>query len=87
MDAVAKTGFTDCLLLLNLPGPLSPMDAFDVVSMSEDAGWKREYRVAMGDRNPNPGSDVQFTVIVAGNRAYPVRVCDNEEDALEWLQQ
>lgn len=87
MDAIAKTGVTDCLLVLNLTGPLSPMDAFDIVSMSEEVGWKRNFRVAMVDRQPNPESDVQFTETVASNRAYPVRVFENEEDALEWLKQ
>ena len=87
MDAIAKSGITRCLLILNLTGPLSPMDAFDIVSISEEVGWQRQFRVAMVDRNPNPESDVQFTELVASNRAYPVRVFDNEEDALDWLQQ
>jgi hypothetical protein len=87
LEVIAKTGITDCLLILKLTGPLSPMDAFDVVSMSEEVGWKRHFRVAMVDCGADSSADVQFTEIVASNRAFPVRVFEREDEALEWLQQ
>ena len=74
-----------CLLVLNLSGPLSPMDAFDIVSTSEEIGSQRQFRVAMVDQNTESAEDTHFTEIVAGNRAFPVRVFDNEQDALDWL--
>lgn len=86
MEAIAESGLTDCLLMLSLTGPLSPMDAFDVVSISEEVGWKRHYRVAMVNCNPEASADVQFTEIVAGNRAFPVRVFESEDEAMEWLR-
>ncbi len=87
MEVIAQSGITDCLLILNLTGPLSPMDAFDVVSISEEVGWKRHFRVAIIDCNADSAADVQFTEIVANNRAFPVRVFESEGEALEWLRQ
>ncbi len=87
MAVIAKTGITDCLLVLNLKGPLSPMDSFDIVATSEEIGWQRHFRVAMVDCNTESAEDTHFTEVVASNRAFPVRVFDNEEDALAWLRQ
>jgi hypothetical protein len=85
MQVIEKTGITNCLVILNLTGPLSPMDSFDIVSISEEVGWQRNFRVAMVDRNTASIQDTQFTEVVAGNRAFPVRVFDNEDDARDWL--
>ena len=85
MQVIEKTGITNCLLVLNLSGGLSPMDAFDIVAVSEEVGWQRNFRVAMVERNAAALEDTHFTEIVAGNRAFPVRVFDNEEDGLDWL--
>lgn len=85
MQVIEKTGITNCLLILNLTGALSPMDAFDIVAISEEVGWKRNFKVAMVERNAAALEDTHFTEIVAGNRAYPVRVFDNEDDARDWL--
>ena len=87
MELIAKTGVTDCLLVLNLAGALSPIDAFDIVAISEEVGWKRDFRVAMVDLNAESAEDTHFTEVVASNRAFPVRVFDNEDDALLWLKQ
>jgi hypothetical protein len=85
VQVIEKTGITNCLLILNLTGPLSPMDAFDIVAISEEVGWKRNFRIAAVERNAALLEDTHFTEIVAGNRAYPVRVFDNEDDARDWL--
>ena len=85
VQVIEKTRITNCLLVLNLSGGLSPMDAFDIVAASEQAGWQRNFRVAMVERNATALEDTHFTEIVAGNRAFPVRVFDNEDDALDWL--
>ena len=85
MGVIAETGIKNCLIILDLTGPLSPMDAFDIVAASEAVGWQRQFRAAMVDRNAATAEDTHFTEIVAGNRAYPVRVFENEEDALNWL--
>jgi hypothetical protein len=85
MELIQETGVTNCLLILNLAGPLSAMDSFDLVSISEDIGWKRDFRVALVNVHPESLEDAQFTEIVAGNRAYALRVFDNEEDAKDWL--
>lgn len=80
-----ETGITNCLCILRLEGPLSALDAFEIVTTSEDIGWQRNYRVAFVELNAEALEDTRFTEIVAGNRAFPVRVFDNEADAREWL--
>ena len=85
MQVIEKSGITNCLLILNLSGGLSPMDAFDIVAVSEEVGWQRNFRVAMVERNAAAIEDTHFTEIVAGNRAFPVRVFENEDDAKDWL--
>lgn len=85
MELIRETGINNCLLILNLTGPLSAMDSFDLVSISEDVGWKRDFRVALVNVHAESLADAQFTEVVASNRAYPIRVFDNEEDAKDWL--
>jgi hypothetical protein len=85
MQVIDKTGITNCLLVLSLSGTLSPIDAFDIVSVSEEFGWQRNFRAAIVERNAAAIEDTHFTEIVAGNRAFPVRVFDNDEDARDWL--
>jgi len=85
MELIQKSGIRNCLILLDLTGPLSAMDSFDIVSISEEVGWKRDYRVALVNLHAETLEDAQFTEVVASNRAYPIRVFDNEEDAKDWL--
>jgi hypothetical protein len=61
------------------------MDSFDLVSISEEVGWKRDFHVAIVDLNSDTLEDARFTEVVAANRAYPIRVFDNEEDGKDWL--
>jgi hypothetical protein len=85
IEVINRTGISNCLVILNLAGSLSAMDSFDMVSISEDVGWKRDFRVALVNTQAESLEDAQFTEIVASNRAYPLRVFDNEEDAKHWL--
>jgi hypothetical protein len=85
IEAIGSSGIRNCLIVLDLAGNLTAMDSFDMVSVSEEVGWKRDYRVAFVNLNPESLESAQFTEIVAGNRAYPLRVFGNEEDAKDWL--
>jgi hypothetical protein len=85
IEAINETGISNCLVILDLAGNLTAMDSFDMVSMSEEVGWQRDYRIALVNLDPESLEDAQFTEIVAGNRAYPLRVFGNEEDAKDWL--
>ena len=73
------------LLVLDLSGRLSAVDAYEIVSSSEQYGWSREIKLAFVDLNSESLEDSYFTETVAVNRAFPMRVFDNEEDALHWL--
>ena len=85
ITALESSKLDRCLLVLRLTGPLSALDAFDLVTASEEQGWKRNYRLALVNLNVESLEDTRFTEIVAGNRAYPVRVFADEDEALDWL--
>ena len=85
IELFEEHGLTKCLCVLRLEGPLSALDAFEIVTTSEDMGWQRNYRVAFVELNADALEDTRFTEIVAGNRAYPVRVFETETEAMEWL--
>ena len=82
---IRESGISQCLVILNLTGSLSAMDAFDMVSISEDVGWQRDFRLAIVNLDAESLEESRFTEVVAGNRAYPLQVFDDEEEAKTWL--
>ena len=47
--------------------------------------WENRWRPTTFHRNAAAIEDTHFTEIVAGNRTFPVRVFDDEDDAKDWL--
>jgi hypothetical protein len=80
-----ETGLDKVLLVLNLSGRLPVTDAYDIVANSEQYGWSRQMKLAFVDLNKDSLEDSQFIETVAVNRAFPMTVFDNEEDARDWL--
>jgi len=73
------------LLILELTGAVSAIDIYQIVTNSEQYGWRHDLKMALVDLNRDSLADSQFTETVAVNRAYRVRAFDNERDASEWL--
>jgi len=80
-----EKGIYKVLLVLDLAGRLSAIDAYEIVSSSEQYGWSREFKLAFVDLNAESLEDSYFTETVAVNRAYAMSVFDNEEEAKAWL--
>jgi hypothetical protein len=80
-----EKGIGRVLLVLNLSGRLSVTDAYDIVANSEQYGWSRQTKLAFVDLNRDSLKDSQFIETVAVNRAFPMAVFDNEEEARDWL--
>lgn len=78
-------GINQILLIASLTGPASAIDIFEIVTGSEKYGWNHDIKMAFVDLNSESIDDVRFMETVAFNRAYRVRVFDNETDASEWL--
>lgn len=80
-----ETGIDRILLVVDLSGRLSAIDAFEIVTRSQDYGWSHAFKLAFVDLNAESLADSRFTETVALNRAYRMQVFDNEDDAREWL--
>jgi hypothetical protein len=80
-----ETDINKVLLVIDLAGRLSAIDAYEIVSSSEQYGWSRKIKLAFVDLNAESLEDSYFTETVAVNRAFPMSVFDNEEEALDWL--
>lgn len=80
-----EKGIEKVLLVLDLSGRLSVTDAYDIVANSEQYGWSRHMKLAFVDLNADSLEDSQFIETVALNRAFPISVFDNEEEARDWL--
>ena len=85
VDLCREKGIHKVLLAINLAGRLSAIDAYEIVSDSEQYGWSRELKTALVDLNAESLEDSFFTETVAVNRAFPMGVFDNEEEAKDWL--
>jgi len=85
LELINESGLGRCLVVIDLAGPLSPGDAFHLVAMSERHGWPRDCRLAFVNLRPDSLDDTRFTEVVANNRAFPLRVFADEEEALDWL--
>lgn len=79
------TGINNILLVLKLAGHASAIDVYKIITESQQYGWNHEMKAAFVDLNAESLSDVQFAETVAVNRAYRVRVFDNEDGATDWL--
>ena len=79
------TGIEKILLVLQLTGRMTALDAYEIVVDSQEYGWSRSFRLAYVDLNTDSCSDSLFTETVAVNRAFQLKVFDNEHDATEWL--
>jgi hypothetical protein len=80
-----RSAIEKILLVLQLTGRMHPLDAYTLVTGSEDYGWSRSFKLAFVDLNAESHEDSLFTETVAVNRAYLMKVFDNEQDATEWL--
>jgi len=80
-----EKGINKILLVIELAGRLSAIDAYEIVSSSEQYGWSREFKLAFVDLNAESLEDSYFTETVAVNRAYSMSVFDDEEEAKVWL--
>ena len=80
-----ETGIKKVLLVIELTGRLSSVDAYEIVSSSEEYGWSREFKLAFVNLNADSLEDSYFTETVAVNRAYSMNVFDNEDEAKDWL--
>ncbi|MDH3351896.1 MAG: hypothetical protein OEM60_08185 [Gammaproteobacteria bacterium] len=80
-----KTDIDKVLLVSRLTGRLPALDAYKMVAGLEDVGWSRSTRLAFVDLNAESRADSLFTETVAVNRAYLMKVFDNENDARRWL--
>lgn len=78
-------GINQVLLIARLTGHASAIDIFEMVTGSQKYGWNHDIKMAFVDLNSESIDDVRFMETVAFNRAYRVRVFDNEADASEWL--
>ncbi len=85
LQTLEEAGIWKCMVVLDLDGPLSPIDAFDLVEMSEAEGWPRDCRLALVNLRAESTKDARFTELVATNRAYLLRVFGDEQSALDWL--
>jgi len=85
VELCRETGIRNVLVVLDLAGRLSAIDAYEMVSSAEQYGWSRDFRLAFVDLNAESLQDVYFTETVAVNRAFSVSVFDNEEEAKNWL--
>ena len=78
-------GASKLLVIFKLTGRLRPTEAYEIFSNPEDFGWSRDVKVALVDENPVSQEDSTFSETVAVNRAYDMRVFDNEIEAKDWL--
>lgn len=79
------SGISQVLLVARLTGHASAIDIFEIVTGSEKYGWNHDIKLAFVDLNSESIDDVRFMETVAFNRAYRVRVFDNEAEASQWL--
>lgn len=78
-------GANKLLVIFKMTGRLGPIEAYEIFSNPEDYGWSRDVKVAIVDENPESQEDSTFSETVAVNRAYDMRVFDNEIEAKVWL--
>lgn len=78
-------GIDRILLVLELKGRLGPLDAVGIVTHSPDYGFDHGFKLAFVDLNAESYRDSLFTETVAVNRAYSMKVFDDEQEAREWL--
>jgi hypothetical protein len=78
-------GITKLLVIFKMTGRLPAADAHEIYSNPEAFGWSRDIKVALVDENPESQQDSLFSETVAVNRAYDIRVFDDQDEALEWL--
>jgi len=85
VEACRNSKIDRILLVLKLSGHASAIDIFEIVTGSEKYGWNHDIKAAFVDLNAESIDDVKFAETVAFNRAYRVRVFDNESAARQWL--
>jgi len=85
LEQCQAAGLNCVLLVARLTGHASAIDIFEIVTGSEKYGWNHDIKLAFVDLNAESIDDVRFMETVAFNRAYRVRVFDNEVDASQWL--
>lgn len=85
VEECRKAAIERVLLVSQLTGRIPALDAYEMVTGLEDVGWSRSTKLAFVNLHADSHEDSLFTETVAVNRAYFMKVFDNEEDAREWL--
>lgn len=73
------------LAISQLTGRLPPLSAYAISSNPQQFNWDRNFQLAFVDLNPESLADNQFGELVATNRGWSMKVFDNEQDAMTWL--
>jgi hypothetical protein len=86
ISATCKShGITKLLAIFKMTGRLPATEAHELYSNPDAFGWSRDIKVALVDENPDSREDSLFSETVAVNRAYNMRVFDEQDEALDWL--
>lgn len=80
-----RSQISKVLIVLSLSGRLPALDALEMVTESREYGWSHKFQLAFVNFDPESYDDTLFIETVAVNRAYPMKVFNNEHDAREWL--
>lgn len=84
-EACRDNDVNKILLILRMTGRLRAIEAYEIFSNPKEFGWTHDVRVAFVDTNPESRDDSGFSETVAVNRAYAMKIFDNEQDARDWL--
>ncbi|MCB2204577.1 hypothetical protein KQI65_07500 [bacterium] len=84
-DLCEEADRTRVLCIIDLHGDFPAGSAYQLSSDPAAFGWKRSYRAAIVDLNEESYQQNIFTVTVAANRGYQVKLFREEESALAWL--
>jgi len=85
VEECRKAAIEKVLLVSQLTGHIPALEAYEMITGLEDIGWSRSTKLAFVDMNSESHEESLFTETVAVNRAYFMKVFDNEEDARDWL--
>ena len=83
--ALQKHRLSRLLVIYRLEGRFSPMTGFDHVNNPQAMGWTRDVRVAAVNASSSPIEDLKKIETLIVNRSFPVRLFNDEAEALEWL--
>ncbi|NNC77854.1 MAG: hypothetical protein HKN77_07815 [Woeseiaceae bacterium] len=86
-DVVRRANTKRLLLVSKLTGPLAPMLVFDFTNDPEKIGWSRNQSVALVGLSESARDALEMIELLAVNRDMPVKLFDDENSAIAWLNQ